>query len=72
MGKIFMLALRRLYKKYAVQGGIWILTQNLLEDQGKPRKTLTDMQDGNYCEFISHRKHKNQGSSSILYERTQS
>jgi hypothetical protein len=30
-----------LHEKHAVQRGIWVPTQHLLWDQGKPRKTLT-------------------------------
>jgi hypothetical protein len=31
-----------LHEKHAVQRGIWVPTQHLLWDQGKPRKTLID------------------------------
>jgi hypothetical protein len=32
-----------LHEKYAVQRGIWVPTQHLLWDQGKPRKTLIEL-----------------------------
>jgi hypothetical protein len=32
-----------LHEKHAVQRGIWVPTQHLLLDQGKPRKTLTEL-----------------------------
>jgi hypothetical protein len=51
---------RRLHKKHVVQGGIWVPTQNLIEDRGKPRKTLIDMVKTEILvKFVSHRKHKN-------------
>jgi hypothetical protein len=41
--EIFMLPFRRLHVKHAVQRGIWVPTQYLLWDQGKPRKTLVEL-----------------------------
>jgi hypothetical protein len=38
-----MLALRGLHVKHTVQRGIWVPTQHLLWDKGKPRKTLIEM-----------------------------
>jgi hypothetical protein len=32
-----------LHEKHAVQRGIWVPTQHLLWDQGKPRKTLMEL-----------------------------
>jgi hypothetical protein len=32
-----------LHEKHAVQRGIWVPTQHLLWDQGKPRKTLIEL-----------------------------
>jgi hypothetical protein len=32
-----------LHEKHAEQRGIWVPTQHLLWDQGKPRKTLIDL-----------------------------
>jgi hypothetical protein len=32
-----------LHGKHAVQRGIWVSTQHLLWDQGKPRKTLIEL-----------------------------
>jgi hypothetical protein len=32
-----------LHEKHAVQRGIWVTTQHLLWDQGKPRKTLIEL-----------------------------
>jgi hypothetical protein len=41
MAKIFeKLIFGGLHEKHAVQRGIWVPTQHLLWDQGKPRKTL--------------------------------
>jgi hypothetical protein len=31
------------HEKHAVQRGIWVPTQHLLWDQGKPRKTLIEL-----------------------------
>jgi hypothetical protein len=43
MAKIFeKLIFGGLNEKHAVQRGIWVQTQHLLWDQGKPRKTLID------------------------------
>jgi hypothetical protein len=39
-GEILMLPLVGLHVTHAVQRGIWVPTQHLLWDQGKPRKTL--------------------------------
>jgi hypothetical protein len=38
-----MLPLGGLHGKHAVQLGIWVPTQHLLWDQGKPRKTLIEL-----------------------------
>jgi hypothetical protein len=38
-----MLPFGGLHVKHAVQGGIWVPTQYLLWDQGKSRKTLTEL-----------------------------
>jgi hypothetical protein len=38
-----MLILGGLHERHAVQRGIWIPTQRLIEDRGKPRKTLIDL-----------------------------
>jgi hypothetical protein len=38
-----MLLLRGLREKHEVQHGIWVPTQHLLWDQGKPQKTLIDL-----------------------------
>jgi hypothetical protein len=38
-----MLALGELHVKYVAQHGIWIPTQHLLWNQGKPRKTLIEL-----------------------------
>jgi hypothetical protein len=38
-----MLPLGGLHGKHAVQRGIWVQTQHLLWDQGKPRKTLIEL-----------------------------
>jgi hypothetical protein len=38
-----MLPLGGLYGKHAVQRGIWVPTQHLHWDQGKRRKTLTEL-----------------------------
>jgi hypothetical protein len=37
---ILLLLLGGLHVKHAVQRGIWVPTQHLLWEQGKPRKTL--------------------------------
>jgi hypothetical protein len=42
-----MLPLGALHVKHAVQRGIWVPTQQLLWDRGKPRKSL--------IEFAGHR-----------------
>jgi hypothetical protein len=39
------LILGGLHEKHAVQRGIWVPTQHLLWDQGKPRKTLIELAD---------------------------
>jgi hypothetical protein len=39
----FMFPLGGLHVKHAVQRGIWVPTQHLLCDQGKPRKTLIEL-----------------------------
>jgi hypothetical protein len=41
--KFYILPLGRLYVKHAVQRGIWVQTQYLLWDQGKPRKILIEL-----------------------------
>jgi hypothetical protein len=38
-----MLSLGGLHVKHAVQRGIWVPTQHLLWDQGKPWKTLIEL-----------------------------
>jgi hypothetical protein len=38
--KMLILPLEGLHGKHALQRGIWVLTEHLLWDQGKPRKTL--------------------------------
>jgi hypothetical protein len=38
-----MLPLGGLHGKHAVQRGIWVPTQHLLWDQGKPRKSLIEL-----------------------------
>jgi hypothetical protein len=38
-----MLTLGGLHERHAVQRGIWVRTQHLLQDRGKPRKTLIDL-----------------------------
>jgi hypothetical protein len=44
MAKIFEnLIFGGLHEKHAVQRGIWVPTQHLLWDQGKPRKTLIEL-----------------------------
>jgi hypothetical protein len=40
MAKFEKLIFGGLHEKHAVQRGIWVPTQHLLWDQGKPRKTL--------------------------------
>jgi hypothetical protein len=40
-----MLPLGGLHGKYAVQRGIWVPTQHLLWNQGKPLKTLIELAD---------------------------
>jgi hypothetical protein len=42
-----------LHEKHAVQRGIWVPTQHLLWDQGKPRKTLIGLasQPANFCRY---------------------
>jgi hypothetical protein len=39
----FMLSLGGLHAKHAVQRRIWVQTQHLLWNQGKPRKTLIEL-----------------------------
>jgi hypothetical protein len=39
----FLLPLGRLHVKHAVQREIWVPTQHLLRDQGKPQKTLIEL-----------------------------
>jgi hypothetical protein len=41
--KFFTLPLGGLHGKHAVQSGIWVPTQHLIWDQGKPRKTLIEL-----------------------------
>jgi hypothetical protein len=41
--KFLVLPLGGLHEKHAVQREIWVPTQYLLWDQGKPRKTLIDL-----------------------------
>jgi hypothetical protein len=44
MAKIFeKVIFGGLHEKHAVQRGIWVPTQHLLWDQGKPRKTLIEL-----------------------------
>jgi hypothetical protein len=44
MAKIFeKLIFGGLHENHAVQRGIWVPTQHLLWDQGKPRKTLIEL-----------------------------
>jgi hypothetical protein len=44
MAKIFeKLIFGGLHEKHTVQRGIWVPTQHLLWDQGKPRKTLIEL-----------------------------
>jgi hypothetical protein len=44
VGRNFLiLQLRLLDAKHALQRGIWVPTQHLLLDQGKPRKTLNEL-----------------------------
>jgi hypothetical protein len=38
-----MLTLGGLHERHAVQRGIWVPTQHLLWDRGKPRKTLVEL-----------------------------
>jgi hypothetical protein len=38
-----MLSLGGLHGKHVMQLGIWVPTQHLLWDQGKPRKTLIEL-----------------------------
>jgi hypothetical protein len=38
-----MLILGGLHERHAVQRGIWVPTQHLLSDRGKPRKTLIEL-----------------------------
>jgi hypothetical protein len=40
-----MLPLGRLHGKHATQRGIWIPTQHLLWDQGKPQEALIELAD---------------------------
>jgi hypothetical protein len=41
--KFLLLPLGGLHVKYAVQRGIWVPTQHLVWDQGKPRKTFIEL-----------------------------
>jgi hypothetical protein len=41
--KFLMLPLGGLHGKHAVQRGIWVPTQHLIWNQGKPRKTLIEL-----------------------------
>jgi hypothetical protein len=41
--KFFMLPLGGLHVKHVVQCGIWVPTEHLLWDQGKPQKTLIEL-----------------------------
>jgi hypothetical protein len=38
-----VLTLGGLDEKYAMQRGIWLPTQNFINDRGKPRKTLIEL-----------------------------
>jgi hypothetical protein len=38
-----MLTLGGLHERHAVQRGIWVQTEYLLWDRGKPRKTLIEL-----------------------------
>jgi hypothetical protein len=42
-----------LHEKHAVQRGIWVPTQHLLWDQGKPRETLIELAAVLYLELNS-------------------
>jgi hypothetical protein len=43
MAKFLILSLGGLHVKHSVQRAIWVPTQRLLWDQGKPRKTLIEL-----------------------------
>jgi hypothetical protein len=53
----------RLHEKHAVQRGIWVPTQHLLWDQGKPRKTLIELGSNPPPLAFRHGPHRNHPSS---------
>jgi hypothetical protein len=47
------LIFRGLHEKHAVQRGIWVPSQHLLWDQGKPRKTLIELAGPSGCKLTT-------------------
>jgi hypothetical protein len=63
----FLLPLGGLHVKHAVQRGIWVPTQHLLWDRGKPRKTLIELAGLTGFEVL--RSHYDWRSVSISWRR---
>jgi hypothetical protein len=57
-----------LHEKHAVQRGIWVPSQHLLWDQGKPRKTLIELADNPCTKFSAKKSDKRTLQRNLKWE----